>query len=103
MRFDFFQTRSDAHLRKAKEYLQQANLARIEHQIAADHHAALAAMYAQRVTWLEEEISGAQVEHHPAPRGIPSKPVNRPSLGLQSVLSWPRAARLEPAQVSESA
>jgi hypothetical protein len=57
MRFDLFNTRTDAHIRKAQEYLQQAHVARIEHQTAAEHHAALAAMYAQRVAWLEREVS----------------------------------------------
>jgi hypothetical protein len=59
MRFDFFRTRCDAHIWKAREYLQQANLARIEHQTAAEHHAALAAMYAQRAVWLEQELANA--------------------------------------------
>ena len=45
------------NVRKAKEYLQQANIARIEPPMAVEHHAALAAMYTQRAHRLEFEIS----------------------------------------------
>jgi hypothetical protein len=65
MRFDFFKMRGDAHIWKAREYLQQANLARIEHQTAAEHHAALASMYAQRAIWLEQELTNAAGAHAP--------------------------------------
>jgi hypothetical protein len=65
MRFDFFRTRCDAHIWKAREYLQQANLARIEHQTAAEHHAALASMYAQRAVWLEQELANAAAVYAP--------------------------------------
>ncbi len=103
MRFDLFQTRADAHIRKAREYLQQANMSRIEHQIAADHHAALAAMYAQRVAWLEDEIASSDAGIRPEPRLASNKQAARQPSGLQAVLSWPRAARLDAAQMPESA
>jgi hypothetical protein len=65
MRFDFFKLRGDAHIWRAREYLQQANLARIEHQTAAEHHAALASMYSQRAVWLEQELAAAAAGHSP--------------------------------------
>lgn len=59
MKIHLFEHRPDAHMRKAREYLEEAYLARIEHQVAAEHHGALARMYAERIAWLEEEISHA--------------------------------------------
>lgn len=59
MRFHLFERRLDAHIRKAREYLMEANLARVEHQAAAEHHAALARMYAERVARLEQEVAKA--------------------------------------------
>ncbi len=57
MRLDLFHTRPEAHVRKAQEYLEEACLARIEHEAAAEHHAALAAMYAQRIARLKQQIA----------------------------------------------
>ncbi len=102
MRFDIFQSRADAHVRKAREYLQQAHLARIEHQVAADHHAALATMYKQRVAWLEEEISSADTGCRPSPRAMAAVHGAEAS-GLQAVLSWPKGRRLDNVQMPESA
>lgn len=59
MRFNLFEPRIDAHIRKAQEYLNEANLARLEHQVAAEHHAALARMYSERAARLEMEINNA--------------------------------------------
>lgn len=59
MKFHLFRRRLDAHIRRAQDYLDEANLARIEHQVAAEHHAALAKMYSERAARLEEEISRA--------------------------------------------
>ena len=56
MKFPLFQTRSEAHIRKSLEYLSEAQLAWVEHQAAAEHHAALAKMYAERITRIESEI-----------------------------------------------
>jgi hypothetical protein len=36
--------------------LEEANLAWVEHQAAAEHHTALARMYAERIIRIEEEI-----------------------------------------------
>lgn len=56
MRFRLFRPRAEAHIRRSLEYLEEANLAWVEHQAAAEHHAALAAMYAERIARIEEEI-----------------------------------------------
>lgn len=57
--FNLFQPPADSHLKRAAAMLREANMARIEHQAAADHHGALARMYADRASWLEKEL-GAQ-------------------------------------------
>ncbi|MDQ3060509.1 MAG: hypothetical protein M3R45_13490 [Pseudomonadota bacterium] len=59
MRFYLFERPADAHIRKSREYLEEANLGRVEHQAAAEHHNALARMYAERITRIEAEISEA--------------------------------------------
>lgn len=71
MRFQLFEPRPDAHIRKAREYLNEAHLARIEHQVAAEHHLALARMYSERVARLEAEISNAL---QPLPFSAPRTP-----------------------------
>lgn len=85
MRFDLFQTREDAHIRKAKDYLQQANIARIEHQTAAEHHAALATMYAQRAIWLEQEIADSVTGGMTSLRGFHITPVENIKRGAESI------------------
>ncbi len=91
MRFDLFQTSVDAHTRKAREYLQQANLARLEHQVAAEHHSALASMYAQRVAWLEQELSSSAAGLGAPLRGVASKPAEGTKRGLESILTLSRS------------
>jgi hypothetical protein len=92
MRFDFFRTRGDAHIWKAREYLQQANLARIEHQTAAEHHAALASMYSQRAVWLEQELANAAgVYAPPSINSVAPKQVDGPKPGSAAVVSRFRA------------
>ena len=103
MNFDFFQTSEDAHIRKAREYLQQASLARIEHQVAAEHHAALASMYTQRIAWLEQELASANSGYNTPLRGVPPKQVEGPKRGPRSILSWPRTPRLDGNPLPESA
>lgn len=56
MRFRLFGPRTEAHIRRSLEYLEEANLAWVEHQAAAEHHAALAKMYAERIARIEDEI-----------------------------------------------
>ncbi len=57
MRFYLFERQADAHIRKSREYLEEANVRRVEHQAAAEHHRALNNMYAERIARIEAEIS----------------------------------------------
>ena len=59
MKFHLFEKHSEIYLRKSREYLEEANLARVEHQAAAEHHAALAKMYTERISRIEGEIDHA--------------------------------------------
>lgn len=93
MRFDLFSTRADAHIRKAQDYLQEANLARLEHQTAADHHAALASMYAQRVAWLEEELADSAAGFRTPLRGVLPKATELPKRGPEAIVTLPRTQR----------
>lgn len=105
MRFglDLFHLRADAHVRKAREYLQQAQIARLEHHVAAEHHAALAAMYSQRVDWLEQELANAAGEHAWPPRGMPPQQIAKPGRGPATVVSWLRTRSMDAETVPESA
>ena len=60
MKFHFFEPRAEAHIRKSLEYLAEANLAWVEHQAAAEHHNALAKMYAERIARIETEINNTR-------------------------------------------
>ncbi|MDM0111006.1 hypothetical protein QTI66_02545 [Variovorax sp. J22R133] len=56
--FNFLQFNRNSHLRRAMALLEEAHMARLEHQAAAEHHAALARMYSDRAKRLEREIYG---------------------------------------------
>ncbi len=95
MGFRFFEHRRDAHLRRSREYLEEANVARVEHEAAAEHHAALAKMYAQRIMRIEAEILNAL--HSPS-MVVPASPDALGDDGSrskgESVLAYPsRASR----------
>ena len=51
--FDFFNQSSRAYVRRAQALLTEARFAQLEHEAAAEHHHALAQMYADRVRRLE--------------------------------------------------
>jgi hypothetical protein len=93
MRFDLFQTSGNAHIRKAQDYLQQANLARLDHQVAAEHHSALASMYAQRVARLEQELSNLATGFGSPLRGVASKQADVKKRGLESIMTLSRSQR----------
>ncbi|CAM3753263.1 hypothetical protein [Polaromonas hydrogenivorans] len=59
MRFYPFEPQAQKHIRKSREYLEEANLKRVEHQAAAEHHRALTIMYAERIGRIEAELSAA--------------------------------------------
>ena len=46
--FDFFNQSSRAFAKRAQALLQEARFAQLEHEAAAEHHHALAKMYADR-------------------------------------------------------
>ncbi|MCY7370911.1 MAG: hypothetical protein LH479_08600 [Polaromonas sp.] len=94
MAFDLFGTRPDAHIRKAQEYLQQAHVARIEHQTAAEHHAALAAMYANRVAWLEREVSESITGGMASLRSNAAKPVETIKRNTDPIFTLARTPRI---------
>ncbi|MBO9513949.1 MAG: hypothetical protein J7549_07505 [Variovorax sp.] len=70
--FSIFQPNRNGHLRRIMTLLEEANLARIEHQAAAEHHGALARMYAERVKRLEREVYGSA--HVPLGEGTTTTP-----------------------------
>lgn len=77
--FNFFQFHRNSHVRRAMALLEEAHMARLEHQAAAEHHAALARMYTDRAKRLEREIYGSapqtlQETAAAAPKGIHDKP-----------------------------
>jgi hypothetical protein len=77
MTFDFlFRPAHTAYLRRAAALLEEAQMARIEHQAAAEHHAALARMYAERVARLENELfrSSRSTEHVPTDPSLDDRP-----------------------------
>ena len=51
--FEFFNLGSRAYARRAETMLREARFAQLEHEAAAEHHGALARMYADRVLRLE--------------------------------------------------
>ncbi|MDA7417386.1 hypothetical protein PGB34_13535 [Xenophilus arseniciresistens] len=55
-----FKPNPNAYLKRAEVMLTEANMARMEHQAAAEHHGALAQMYAERVARLERELYGSR-------------------------------------------
>ena len=95
MRFRLFGTRTEAHIRRSIEYLEEANLAWVEHQAAAEHHAALAKMYAERITRIEEEIKNAHQPRSLVLRQPPEEPREEIERAKpESVVAYPsRSAR----------
>ena len=59
MRFYLFERQADEHIRKSRDYLEEAQVRQVEHQAAAEHHGALAKMYADRVARIQMELSDA--------------------------------------------
>ena len=53
--FDFFEHGSKAYAKRSEAMLREALFARLEHEAAAEHHQALARMYAERIDRLQRE------------------------------------------------
>lgn len=78
MKFTLFGFREALHLRKSRDFLREAQLARLEHEMAAEHHGALARMYRERVVRLERELADAMAGRPLAPH--PAKLEEQPVL-----------------------
>jgi hypothetical protein len=91
MRFDLFHACVDAHVRKEQQYLQEVNVARLEHHVAPEHHSALASMYAERVAWLERELSESVMRFDLPLRGVASAPPGGLKRTAESPMTLPRA------------
>ncbi|KQX92272.1 hypothetical protein [Variovorax sp. Root473] len=75
--FDFlFRPTHTAYLKRASALLEEAQMARIEHQAAAEHHSALARMYAERARRLENELyrQPRAAEHGPDTVAVEDRP-----------------------------
>lgn len=93
MRFYLFERPAEAHIRKSREYLEEATVRRVEHRAAAEHHSALAEMYASRIARIQAEM-GPAFSVHPAlatPADEELKEAIRPK--LDSVVNYPYPPR----------
>ena len=59
MKFSFFEPLGDRHLRKSHDYLADTKLERAEHEAAAERHAAMTELYAERISRIEAQIKNA--------------------------------------------
>ena len=69
-------------------------MARIEHQAAAEHHAALARMYAERVARLEAELREAYPSLLRSGAGADQEPLFEADAPLNSLSTRPRLSSL---------
>jgi hypothetical protein len=76
MRVNLFSVSPLPHLRRAAQMLQEARAALLEHEIAAEHHGALARMYCERIKRLEADLSSAHPTETPA--SIEPRPCDAP-------------------------
>ena len=59
MKFYLFDPPVAKHLRKSRDYLEDAKVKRAEHQAAAERHGALTRLYAERISRLEAHLRNA--------------------------------------------
>lgn len=69
--FEFFNLSYSAYARRVQTMLREARFAQLEHEAAAEHHDALARMYAERVERLEAACNEAA---HPDKMPLPAAP-----------------------------
>ena len=93
MRFYLFERQADAHIRKSREFLEEANVRRVEHQAAAEHHNALAEMYASRIARIEAEIGPAFAVHAAMASPVDDTVSDAIRPKLDSVVNYPYPAR----------
>ena len=92
MRFFLFEPQADRHIRKSREYLEEAKIKRVEHQVAAEQHTALTKMYAERISRIEAQINEAlqvRLESHQTVE-VPEHESVRPK--SDSVMMYPSQA-----------
>lgn len=69
--FEFLNLSAKAYARRAETMLREARFAQLEHEAAAEHHGALARMYAERVARLQARnasaVQGSAASPAPAP------------------------------------
>lgn len=92
MRFYLFELQADAHIRKSREYLEEAHVKRVEHQAAAEHHGALTRMYAERIARIEAEISAASGARSTSGQSVEVAGNESIRLKSDSVLPYPSRA-----------
>lgn len=90
--FYLFERQGSAHLRKSRQYLEDANLGRVEHLAAAEHHSALAKMYAERIARIEAEIGDAFEMHSISAESVQQTVPEEARLKSDSVLLYPSRA-----------
>lgn len=96
MKFHLFEKHSEVYLRKSREYLEEANLARVEHQAAAEHHAALAKMYTERISRIEGEI-----DHVLRPRSLAIRePAREPAAAEEAECAKPEGLVVYPSRAA---
>lgn len=80
--FDFFKLSNSAYARRMQTMLREARVAQLEHEAAAEHHDALARMYAERVARLVaacNEAAQSDTTHLPAAApGLENQRTERP-------------------------
>ena len=73
--FDFFEYGSKAYAKRSETMLREAMFARLEHEAAAEHHLALARMYAERIARLQREaLSNPWDPRRAEPEPLPERP-----------------------------
>lgn len=92
MKFFLFERLADQHTRLSRDFLEQAHLLRVEHQAAAEHHSALAKMYADRIDRIEAEMRMSL--HGESSHAQRAEEVGNESLRLKSdsVVNYPSRA-----------
>ena len=92
MRFYLFEPQTDRHIRKSLEYLEEAKVSRVEHQVAAEHHRALTIMYAERISRIKAEISDALQASSKSSHPVQTADSESVRLKSDSVVMYPSRA-----------
>ena len=88
--FQRFMNPTIVYMRRIQSGLEEARMAALEHESAAEHHAALATMYRERTRRLQAEM--AVVSEELAGRSSAGKPASDPQLFAESLSEAESAA-----------